>query len=167
MTEGSGCLHSRMVPGLMGLQAAKPLAITAHTHLQGWCTGWMPVLTSALSWGSPRSSLQQQQQQHNGMLSTTRGPQHLPGTTWDKLWQGAGRSEPCPVCVGTQLLPRRGDPRPQGAAGDILVRLIPPPQHPAAERWASPGGPSRGSSPDLNVRAVHRQRERVCVSLPS
>lgn len=55
----------------------------------------------------------------------------------------------------TAPCPRSADPCPQGATGDTLVQLIPPPQHPAAESWASPGGPSRRSSPDLNVRAVH------------
>lgn len=128
------------------------------------CADFITVL------GSPCSSLQQQ---HEGMLTVTKSPQHLAvghstRSMWDKLWQGAGRSEPCPACsAGTQLLSQSTDPCPQGATGDIPVQLIPPPQHPAAESWASPGGPSRRSSPDLNVRAMHKQSKRASVSVPS
>lgn len=53
--EGPGCSRCRVVAGLMGPRAAKPLAITAHRHLQGWsvglgvCAGSITVLGRSLS----------------------------------------------------------------------------------------------------------------------
>lgn len=103
-----------MVPGLMGLRAAKPLAITTLRHLQGWGMGWMPVLTSSLSWGSPCFSLQQQ---HEGMLTVTKSPQHLAepaacGTNSGKVQGGVSHAQPAALahssCPRVQTLALKG-----------------------------------------------------------
>lgn len=153
-----------MVAGLMGLRAAKPLAITAHRHLQGWsvglgvCAGFITALglSHLLCNSSMKGCLPSPWIPSQNAPSTRAGPAARdanPGEVQGNVSCAQPAAQHAsPTLPGVQTPAVTGLQERSLSSRSLLPGIL------QLRRWASPGGPSHRTSPDLSVRAVHKQK---------